>query len=568
MATWSLPPMALDRPWVLPLALAAAVGWLVGWRAMEQHRRARLRRFALPVAWDRLGVAVSAARGTAWRVAAVLLLGGVALAGPRWGLARTASSSVGIDMAIALDASQSMLAHDERPSSLERMKQEVRRLRAMAPSDRVALLAFAGRSYILTPLTSDDGALELFLDNLDPSLVGEGGSSLARAMAQGAEVLMASDGAADRALVVLTDGETFDPPAEVERAARALGAQGIHLVTVGFGTPAGSTIPVEEEGRVAAKRDVAGQVVITRYDPGPLAAAARAAGGEFIPAEAGDKAARVRRAVRDLRTARRATAVREDLVLRVGWLLVPAVLLLLWDTARGARPGGSTRGRRVEGGPIPPGGRAATALLAVLTVASPGCSRGADPAALFQAGDVQRALADYRAQVAAGDSTPRTRFNLGTALLANDSLAEASPLLEGARRETEGEVRQRARFNAAVAALRQARAPGAREADRWRAEAREALRALLRERPGDLEAKWNYELALRAPPGGGGGGGGAGGGEGAGGPPEAEDASPPPSGSLDARQAEALLNSAARDERDVQGRRKPAGRTPPRGKDW
>jgi Ca-activated chloride channel homolog len=560
--------MALDRPWMLAVAVAAAGGWLLGWRAMDQHRRARLRRFAVPVAWERLGVAVSAGRGTAWRVGAVLLLGGMALAGPRWGLARTTSSSVGIDMAIALDVSQSMLARDERPSRLERMKQEVRRLRAMAPSDRVALVAFAGRSYILTPLTSDDGALELFLDNLDPSLVGEGGSSLARAMAQGAEVLMASDGAADRALVVLTDGETFDPPDEVERAARALGAQGIHLVTVGFGTREGSTIPVEEEGRVAPKRDVDGQVVTTRHDPAPLAAAARAAGGAFIPAEAGDKASRVRRAVRDLRTARRANAVRDDLVLRVGWLLVPAVLLLLWDTGRGAWPGGSTRGRRVQGGRVLPGARAATALLTILTGASPGCSRGADPAALFQAGDVQRALADYRAQATAGDSTPRTRFNLGTALLANDSLAEASLLLEAARRETEGEVRQRARFNAAVAALRQARASGARDGDRWRAEARDALRALLRERPGDLEAKWNYELALRTPPGGGGGGGGAGGGEGAGPTPEGGDPPPPPSGSLDARQAESLLNSAARDEREVQGRRKPAGRTPPRGKDW
>ncbi len=558
--------MALDRPWMLAVAVAAAVGWLVGWRAMERHRRARLRRFAVPEAWARLGVAHAAERGTAWRVALVLLLGGVALAGPRWGLARTSASSVGIDMAIALDASQSMLARDERPSRLERMKQEVRRLRAMAPSDRVALLAFAGRSYILTPLTADDGALELFLDNLDPSLVGEGGSSLVRAMTQGAEVLMASDGAADRALVVLTDGETFDALGDVETAARALGAQGIHLVTVGFGTRAGSTIPVEDAGRVTAKRDLDGQVVVTRHDPAPLAAAARAAGGEFIPAEAGDKAARVRRAVRDLRTARRASAAREDLVLRVSWLLVPAVLLLLWDTARGARSG-STGAGRGTGARVLPGARAAATLLAMVTGAS-GCSRGADPAALFQAGDVQRALADYRAQVAAGDSTPRTRFNLGTALLANDSVTEASALLEAARRETEGELRQRARFNAAVAALRQARAPGGRDADRWRAEAREALRALLRERPGDLEAKWNYELALRAPPGGGGGGGGAGGGEGAGPTPEAGDAPPPPSGALDARQAEALLNSAARDERDVQGRRKPAGRTPPRGKDW
>jgi hypothetical protein len=91
-----------------------------------------------------------------------------------------------------------MTATDERPSRLERMKQEVRRLRAMSRADRVALMAFAGRSYILTPLTTDDGAIELFLDNLDPSVVGQAGSSIARAIRQGTELLLASDGSADR----------------------------------------------------------------------------------------------------------------------------------------------------------------------------------------------------------------------------------------------------------------------------------------------------------------------------------------------------------------------------------
>ena len=96
----------------------------------------------------------------------------------------------------AIDASLSMMAPDERPSRLERVKQEVRRLRAMSQADRVALIAFAGRSYILTPLTGDDGAIELFLDNLDPSVVGQAGSSLARALRQGTELLLASDGSA------------------------------------------------------------------------------------------------------------------------------------------------------------------------------------------------------------------------------------------------------------------------------------------------------------------------------------------------------------------------------------
>ena len=71
-------------------------------------------------------------------------------------------------MVLALDASLSMMAQDERPSRLERMKEEVRRLRAVSPGDRMGVLAFAGRSYVLSPLTIDEGALDLFLDNLDP----------------------------------------------------------------------------------------------------------------------------------------------------------------------------------------------------------------------------------------------------------------------------------------------------------------------------------------------------------------------------------------------------------------
>src|SRR5690606_4908084 len=93
--------------------------------------------------------------GRAIRLGLAALLGGVALAGPRWGLEQSIVRSEGIDMVLALDASLSMLAQDESPSRLERMKQEVRRLLDQSPGDRVALLAFAGRSYILTPLTID-----------------------------------------------------------------------------------------------------------------------------------------------------------------------------------------------------------------------------------------------------------------------------------------------------------------------------------------------------------------------------------------------------------------------------
>ena len=547
-----MPRLFFDLPWMLIAALLLPLGVWGLRRSRERRQRERLGRFADPSALSRLLVFSGTGPGARTiRLVAVATLAGIALAGPRWGLARGPTTARGIDMAIALDASLSMTATDERPSRLERMKQEVRRLRALSRADRVALMVFAGRSYILTPLTTDDGAIELFLDNLDPTVVGQAGSSIAKAIRQGTELLLASDGGADRALVVMTDGEVFEPLEDVEAAARDAGSQGVSLVTVGFGTEQGSTIPVRDGSVIREKRDADGKVVVTRYNPDVLRRAAEAANGTFIGADASDKATRVRAALRSLRTARRAVDSREDHVPRFLWLLFPALLLLLVDTFAMTRRVG-----RVG----PSFGSTVTALLIVLTTAT-GCARPPDPARLFEDGNVRAAVAAYRRMIAQGDTSAITRYNLGTALLGADSLTEAVELLEAVRRSTDGELRMRARYNAGLAQLLLGRLADNPDADRALGAARAAYRALLQDRAADKEGKWNYELALRTPPpkSGGGGGGGA---------SDPQDQPAPAQGALDQRQAEALLNSAAREERDVQGRKQQKGRVPPTGKDW
>ncbi len=558
----TLPPLIFDMPWLLLAAvvLPLAVWWMRSVRTRQ--RRVRLARYAESSALRRLVMITDPdERGRTVRLILVAFLAGLALSGPRWGLAHGPVSARGIDMAIAIDASLSMMAPDERPSRLERVKQEVRRLRAMSQADRVALIAFAGRSYILTPLTSDDGAIELFLDNLDPSVVGQAGSSIARAIRQGTELLLASDGSADRALVLMTDGEAFEPAEDVQAAATEAGVKGVSLVTVGFGTTQGSTIPVQDGSVTREKRDDEGKVVITRYSPELLEAAAKAAGGTFIPAEASDKATRVRGALRSLRTAKRNVDSREDHVPRYLWLLLPALALLAYDTWL------LTRGRSsnaTSNTAMPPA--ALVLLLVALPVALVSCKQAPDPATLFAEGNVAAAIAGYRAQIASGDTTVRTRYNLGTALIGADSLNAAAELLEMVRRESDGETRMRARFNAGYASLVMGRTPENPQAEAAFAAARGAYRAFLTDRPIDADAKWNYELALRKPPppqGGGGGGGGGGDSQN-----DKQDEQPQNQGGLDQKQAEALLNSAAREERDVQGRKQRQGRTPPGGKDW
>jgi len=459
-----------------------------------------------------------------------------------------------------------MAATDERPSRLERVKQEVRRLRAMNRGDRVALIAFAGRSYLLTPLTTDDGAIDLLLDTLDPSTVGQAGSAIGKAIEQGTALLQGSDGLADRALVLFSDGESFDDPDAVRSAAQQAAARGITLVTVGVGSSTGATIPVREaNGRVTTKRDADGAVVTTRYVPTRLAEAATAARGAFISADAVDKATRIRAALRQLRTARREADDRQTQILRLAWILWPALWLLAWDSwRRMGRRHSARRGTRSHS--------AVSAMASIAPVLWVGggallvlgsCRLPPDPAVLLAEGQRMEALQAFRAIVVSGDSSVQARYNLGTVLLATDSLESAQALLEPVRRLAESDVQARARFNAGLAALRLARLlekgpAGQGDAEPQRQAARDAFRAFLRERPGHRQAQWNYELSLRrastAPnaPGGG-----------------AQPTSTSPSkGSLDPQQADALLSSASREERDVQRRRRRPAAVPPGGKDW
>ncbi len=527
------------------LALLALFAVLAGHR----RRQVRLARFGTPEALERLGPRGLARvpRARALRLALVAAALAVALAGPRWGEGSAIIDSDGIDVALALDVSLSMLAEDERPNRLERMKQEVRRFRATAPGDRVALLAFAGRSYILSPLTSDDGALELFLENLDPTIVGQAGSAVASPLRQGIDLLLVSQGGADRALVLMSDGEAFDDKEAALALAREAKEKGIHLVTVGFGTPGGAPIPLLESGGTEVKRDDLGEIVITRYDETFLRDLAQAADGEFIPAEVTDKGTRVRRALADLETVRREEEQRLARPLRFQLFAGIAFALLLIDIWL------ADGGRRLWW-------RAALPLLLLSTFGPRrAAAQGGELGAAVRAHRDWRlpdAIRRYRAVIAGGDRRPIVLYDLGTALLQADSIDAAVDALERAAFTPDAELRSRALYNLGTAYLRRGlRTDGDARANALR-NARRALRTVLLDRPGDRDAQWNYELALHASQGGGGGSSGA--------PSPQQQApqqrQPEPQGQMSRQQAEALLEAAAREERETQARRQRGSR--------
>jgi len=556
---------AVEQPWLLILAIVLPLVLVLLLRRARARRAKRLERLGTLDTVRRLVPAtVFSSRGgwRAARLATAALLAGIALAGPRWGVERTAVRSTGVDMVLAVDASLSMLATDERPNRLEQVKQEIRRLRALSPGDRVGLLAFAGRSYVLSPITVDGGALDLFLDNLDPSVVGQAGSSIAQTIAQGTSLLALTKSGADRALVIMSDGEAFEPQDEITTAARRAREAGVSLVTVGFGTTQGSTIPVKDGGRVSEKRDEQGQIVVSRYKPDVLQAAAAAAQGTFIPAEATDKAARIKSALARLRTQSRASLGGEDRTPRYQWFLLPAILLLWLDTILAGRKGRRRRDLAAAQTAV-----AASFLLMFLTACG-GSQTAVDATAAYKAKDYHRAAALF-ALVARDEKSPGALYNYGTALIAAESLPPAAEILDRAAERADSEVRYRARFNAGYSHLVRGLVVGpAATSDSAGNERDQALahyKKVLIQRPSDLDAKWNYELALRTRKSGGGGGGGS------------SDASkapaknePKPQPTLAQRQAEQLLGSAEREEREVQSKKQQQNRPepPPGGKDW
>jgi Ca-activated chloride channel family protein len=557
-----IPFNVIEHPYLLVLAIVLPVLFIWLLRRSRRQRRERLARLGSLDVVRRL-VPAAAFGGGKWRAARLALaaaLAGIAIAGPRWGYERTTVRSTGVDLVLAVDASLSMMATDEKPSRLERVKQEIRRLRALSPGDRVGLLAFAGRSYVLSPITVDAGALDLFLDNLDPSIVGQAGSSIAQTITQGTSLLSLSKSGADRALVVMTDGEAFEPQDDIIAAAKKAADANVSLVTVGFGTLQGSTIPIREGNTLTQKKDQSGQVVITRYHPELLQAAATAANGTFIPAEATDKAARIKSALSKLRTQARTTQTGDNLTPRYQWFLLPAVLLLWLDTVLGGRHG--RRRRRAAAA------ETAVAVAFVASVLLSGCApprEALNAATAYASKDYTRAATLF-AQIARGDPSPGALYNYGTALIAIDSTASAAEVLDRAAEKTDAETRYRARFNGGLAHL----LPGLKaHADSGAEDLKQALvhyKRVLLERPTDPDAKWNYELALeKQKKGGGGGGGGQ-----ANASPAPAQQQPKPQPTLAQRQAEQILGSAEREERDVQSKKQKQSRQepPPGGKDW
>jgi Ca-activated chloride channel family protein len=473
--------VTFDAPIVVALSPLVAVAV---WFAAAWARRARIRRAA---AWSEQTARIARAAGRlgSGTLALAAGLAAVALAGPRWGEEKIVTETRGLNLVIAVDISRSMLAEDASGSRLARALREARRLVQDLDGDRLGLVAFAGTSYILSPLSVDGPALTLYLDALDPEVASEGGTALAPALAQGAELLRASPEIADRVLVVFTDGEAHDSLASAAREGRRLSELGIHLIIVAEGGRDPARIPVRDErgALVAWQRDADGNVIETAREDAVLGAVADAAQGTLVAAELPDQAGAVRDLVASYKRAT-ATESRTQRGRPRAWIPLLFALVLL---------GAQTATRRT----------AALAALTLFVAVPAGAQEAPVPARprsaaekAWDRGNAAQAALAYLAELAARQDDDTAWYNAGTAALASGDADAARASLARAAASLDPDVRFRSLYNLGLLALAQARADTAnREAHL--ADAERAYREALLLRPRHLPAKWNLELVTR-----------------------------------------------------------------------
>jgi len=206
----------------------------------------------------------------------------IALLRPQWHKRDEVIQQEGRDLFIALDISRSMLANDCVPDRLRCAKSKIKDLVRSLSCERVGLILFSGSTFVQCPLTTDYGAFYLFLDQIDAETISSGTTAFDQAIKTALNAFEAAPDRKNKLLVMFTDGEDFshDLSGVKQRAVDA----GMHIFTVGVGTPEGAPVPLfnERGAPVGHQKDAKGGVVISRLNEEILQSLAHDTSGRYV----------------------------------------------------------------------------------------------------------------------------------------------------------------------------------------------------------------------------------------------------------------------------------------------
>ena len=268
------------------LFLLIAIPVLVGLFIYSQYiRKKKIRLFGNPDLLAELMPHVSYVRPQVkfyMQLLAIILII-VVLAQPQFGTKMENEKRKGIEVMIALDVSNSMMAQDLQPNRLEKSKQVLSKLVDDMTEDKVGLVVFAGDAYTQLPITVDYVSAKMFLSTISPKLVPRQGTAIGTAV----DMCIKSFGEntekneTGRAIIVITDGENHEDDAVA--AAKLALEKGIVVHVIGMGKIEGAPIPVD--GTMSFWKDKDGNVVVSKLNEDMCKNIAQAGGGVYVRAD-------------------------------------------------------------------------------------------------------------------------------------------------------------------------------------------------------------------------------------------------------------------------------------------
>ena len=221
--------------------------------------------------------AVLRSRITFWLTTVALVLLVIAVARPRYGTKKETLLTKGVEVVVALDISNSMMAEDIVPSRLDKAKRLISRMMTQASGNKFALIVYAGDAFVQLPITDDQVSANMFLNQITPSLIKRQGTNVGEAIDLACRSFSDNE-KIGKAIVVITDGENHESGAE--EAARRASELGIKVYVMGIGTAKGGRIPAGKSGEFL--RDREGNIVVTKLNEAMAQSIATAGNGTYI----------------------------------------------------------------------------------------------------------------------------------------------------------------------------------------------------------------------------------------------------------------------------------------------
>ena len=207
----------------------------------------------------------------------------IGISNPQIGTKMEEVKREGVDLMIALDLSNSMLAEDIKPNRLERARQAISRLIDKLEGDRIGLIVFAGDAYVQLPITTDYSAAKLFLSTVNTNIVPSQGTAIGKAIDLSIRSFDMENGQ-NKAIIIITDGENHEDNA-LEQA-KLTNEKGVLVHTLGMGLSKGGPIPIYNKygNNIGYRKDKEGNTIISKLNEQMLQDIASSGGGTYVRA--------------------------------------------------------------------------------------------------------------------------------------------------------------------------------------------------------------------------------------------------------------------------------------------